>query len=242
MFGDILAAKYIYWLVDGFFVTLLLSAITALLATVLGFLFCVGSLAKSRFISKPINLYLAFFRNTPLLVQLFFWYFGVSAILPDYVIEWLNTPHEITLIAFGLKWPPFEYIAAIFGLTLYSSAFISEEFRAGIQGVPGGQIAAASALGLNEFQIWRFVVMPQAFRIALQPLFGQFMSIVKNTSLTMAIGVAELSYASRQVETETFKTFQVFGLATLFYILTILVIEAYGLYLKERNKQVQIVY
>ncbi len=88
-----------------------------------------------------------------------------------------------------------------------------------------GQHLAAAALGLTPLAAFRYVILPQAVRISIPPLFGQYMNIVKNSSLTMAIGVAELSYASRQVDAETFKTFQAFGAATLLYIATIAVIE-----------------
>lgn len=79
-------------------------------------------------LSWPARAYLALFRNTPLLVQLFFWYFGVPALLPEALVSWLNTPHETPL----LDWPSFEFLAGAWGLTLYTSAFVAEEFRAGI--------------------------------------------------------------------------------------------------------------
>lgn len=117
-----------------------------------------------------------------------------------------------------------------------SPAFIAEELRAGIQAVPAGQWEAGRALGLPGRDIWRQIVLPQAFRISLPPLLGQYMNAVKNSSLTMAIGLAELSYASRQVETETFKTFQAFGVATLLYIAIIAVIEAVGYWMQHRYR------
>jgi len=228
LFGELLAPKYLNWLIQGFAVTLVVSALSCLVATGLGFVLCLGRIARSRLIAWPVRSYLSLFRNTPLLVQLFFWYFGASALLPDTLRDWLNTPHGWDLMLFGLRWPPFEYIAGFVGLTLYTSAFIAEEFRAGVRGVPVGQVDAAAALGMNRLQIWCHIVMPQAVRIALPPLLGQYMNAIKNSSMTMAIGLAELSYASRQVETETFKTFQAFGIATLLYIAVIIVIELLG--------------
>ena len=106
--------------------------------------------------------------------------------------------------------------------------FSDEELRAGIASVRPQQHAAGLALGLRPMQVWRLVVLPQALRTALPPLLGQYMNALKNSSLAMAIGLAELSYASRQVETETFKTFQAFGIATLLYIGAIALIEAIG--------------
>lgn len=82
----------------------------------------------------------------------------------------------------------------------------------------------------------RYVVLPQAVKIAMPPLLGQYMNIIKNSSLTMAIGVAELSYASRQVETETLKTFQAFGVATLLYVLIIALMEGWGMWYQQRRR------
>ncbi len=112
------------------------------------------------------------------------------------------------------------------GLTCYSTAFIAEEFQAGLRGVRTGQHHAAAALGLTPRQAFRHVVLPQAVRISIPPLFGQYMNIVKNSSLTMAIGLAELSYASRQVETETFRTFAAFGYRDTALHRAVAVIEA----------------
>lgn len=232
MFGEPLAPRYLYWLLEGFAVMLGLSLVVSLAATLLGFVLCLGRMARSPFCTWPVRAYLSLFRNTPLLVQLFFWYFGVSALLPEGVLSWLNTPHHWRIVFVGVTWPPFEYLAGSLGLTLYTAAFITEEFRSGVRGVPPGQVTSALALGLSRLQTWRHIVMPQAIRIALPPLLGQYMNVVKNTSLTMAIGLAELSYASRQVETETFKTFQAFGVATLLYVATIVAIEIAGQWLR----------
>jgi polar amino acid transport system permease protein len=228
MFGELLSPKYLHWLLDGFLLTLILSSLVCLVATALGFLLCLGRLSTSRLWSWPARAYLALFRNTPLLVQLFFWYFGVSALLPEGLVSWLNQPHSISLGSFEIDWPSFEFVAGFWGLTLYTTAFIAEEFRAGVASVRTQQREAGLAMGLRPAQVWRYIVLPQALRTALGPLLGQYMNALKNSSLTMAIGLAELSYASRQVETETFKTFQSFGFATLLYIGTIALIETAG--------------
>ena len=230
MFGELLAPQYLRWLLDGFLLTLGLALLSCLLATLIG-----APLAIARLSRRPgqqARAYLALFRNTPLLVQLFFWYFGVPALLPEALVSWLNTPHETPL----LDWPSFEFLAGAWGLTLYTSAFVAEEFRAGIASVRPEQRAAGLALGLTQRQVWRVVVLPQALRTALPPLLGQYMNALKNSSLAMAIGLAELSYASRQVETETFKTFQAFGIATLLYIGAIALIEAFGQALQQTRR------
>lgn len=224
MFGELLAPTYLRWLFDGFLLTLGISLFCCLIATLLGAPLAIARQAKSRWLSWPARAYLALLRNTPLLVQLFFWYFGVPALLPEDFVFWLNTPHELG----WLVWPSFEFLAAAWGLTLYTTAFIAEEFRAGIASVSAQQREAGMALGLRPLQVWRWVILPQALRTALPPLMGQYMNALKNSSLAMAIGLAELSYASRQVETQTFKTFQAFGIATLLYVGAIALIEALG--------------
>ncbi|ALY55332.1 amino acid ABC transporter permease [Pseudomonas aeruginosa] len=232
MFGELLAPQYLRWLLDGFLLTLGLALLSCLLATLIGAPLAIARLSRRRLLSWPARAYLALFRNTPLLVQLFFWYFGVPALLPEALVNWLNTPHETPL----LDWPSFEFLAGAWGLTLYTSAFVAEEFRAGIASVRPEQRAAGLALGLTQRQVWRVVVLPQALRTALPPLLGQYMNALKNSSLAMAIGLAELSYASRQVETETFKTFQAFGIATLLYIGAIALIEAFGQALQQTRR------
>ncbi|HBO2742504.1 amino acid ABC transporter permease [Pseudomonas aeruginosa] len=232
MFGELLALQYLRWLLDGFLLTLGLALLSCLLATLIGAPLAIARLSRRRLLSWPARAYLALFRNTPLLVQLFFWYFGVPALLPEALVSWLNTPHETPL----LDWPSFEFLAGAWGLTLYTSAFVAEEFRAGIASVRPEQRAAGLALGLTQRQVWRVVVLPQALRTALPPLLGQYMNALKNSSLAMAIGLAELSYASRQVETETFKTFQAFGIATLLYIAAIALIEAFGQALQQTRR------
>ncbi len=227
----LLAPEYLNWLWHGFLLTLWLSACAGVAATLLGFVLAAmrdSSLIPLRWLATG---YSALFRNTPLLVQLFFWYFAAGQILPGAVMDWLNTPHQ----AGPFSWPSFEFLAGFFGLTVYSSAFIAEEIRSGIRGVATGQKAAALAMGLTGWQAMRFVVLPQALKIALPPLLGQYMNVIKNSSLTMAIGVAELSYASRQVETETLRTFQAFGVATVLYIAIIAVLEGWGMWRQQRK-------
>ncbi|MCT8343773.1 amino acid ABC transporter permease [Photorhabdus kleinii] len=225
---QLLAPQYLGWLWQGFLITLWISACTVVASTLLGFVLAAARDSQLKILRWPVTAYTTLFRNTPLLVQLFFWYFASGQILPQEVMLWLNTPHEINLLGLPLVWPSFEFLAGFIGLTLYSAPFVAEELRAGIRGIGRGQKYAAHALGLTGWQAMRYVVLPQALKIATPPLLGQYMNIVKNSSLTMAIGVAELSYASRQVETETLKTFEAFGVATVLYIATIAVMEGWG--------------
>ncbi len=232
-----LAPKYLMWLWQGFLLTLGLSAAAAVAATLAGFGLAIARHARAGWLRRAAGAYIVAFRNSPLIVQLLFWYFGVAALLPEAVMGWLNTRHALSLAGFTVHWPSFEFVAGWVGLSAYTSAFVAEEFQAGLRGVPAGQHHAAAALGLTPLQAFRHVVLPQAVRIALPPLFGQYMNLIKNSSLTMAIGVAELSYASRQVETETFRTFASFGVATVFYIVAIAAVEAVAHWSAHRRDQ-----
>ncbi|MEB6857847.1 amino acid ABC transporter permease [Proteus cibi] len=231
----LLEPHYLRWLWSGFLITLLISFWTIVIATLMSFALSAARDSVFAPLRWLATAYTSLFRNTPLLVQLFFWYFASGEILPQSVMMWLNTPHEVSFLGLTLSWPSFEFLAGIVGLTFYSTPFIAEELRAGIQGVKQGQKYAALALGLTPWQSMRYVILPQAFRIALPPLLGQYMNVIKNSSLTMAIGVAELSYASRQVETESLRTFEAFGVATILYIAAIALMEAWGQWHQQRK-------
>ncbi|OCG72010.1 amino acid ABC transporter permease [Gilliamella sp. Occ3-1] len=228
MYEQLLEPRYLWWLWDGFLVTLAISLLTIIFSTSLGFLLVIAQQSRIKLIQVIVMGYNAIFRYSPLLPQLFFWYFGVGNLLPIEFKLWLFDEPQIQLLFFSLKMPSFEFIIGLVGLTCYSSAFIAEEFRAGIAGVSRGQEQASLALGLTWWQSMRFIILPQSFRIAFPPLIGQYMNIIKNSSLTMAIGVLELSYVSRQVETESLKTFQDFAIATLLYTLAIVIVGTLG--------------
>lgn len=228
MLEQLLEPRYLWWLWDGFLVTLAISFFTIIFSTILGFLLVIAQQGRIKLIKGIVMGYNAIFRYSPLLPQLFFWYFGIGNLLPTEFKMWLFDEPQIQLWVFTLKMPSFEFIIGFIGLTCYSSAFIAEEFRAGIAGVSVGQQQASLALGLTWWQSMRFIILPQSISIAFAPLIGQYMNIVKNSSLTMAIGVLELSYVSRQVETESLKTFQDFAIATFLYILAIVIIGTLG--------------
>ncbi|WP_221937664.1 amino acid ABC transporter permease [Variovorax sp. KBS0712] len=223
----LLAPHYLGWLLDGWLVTVGASLLVAAGATLLGVVVAAGRSSNRPAWLRASGAYVSLFRNTPLLVQLFFWYFGAPSLLPEALREGLLAGRFIS----------FELLSALLGLTLYAAAYVGEDIRSGIRGVPVGQTLAAQALGFTRAQVLAQVVLPQALRIALPPLLGQYMNIVKNTSLAMAVGLVELSYASRQVEAETFKTFQAFGVATLLYIVTVGAIELLAAWAARRQSQ-----
>ena len=216
------SGMYYEWLVSGVKVTLKLSALSIVLAFLLGLLIAVMRMSHNRAVRWFAHAYLEFFRNTPLLVQMFFWYFGSYKILPTAVNDWLNSTS-------------FEFAAAVIALTIYTSAFIAEDIRSGVLSIPKEQMEAARSAGFSYLRSMQYIILPQAVRITVPPLVNQFLNLAKNSSLAMTIGVMELTYQARQVESYTFKGFEAFTAATVVYVAISLVITALvNLY----NKQV----
>jgi len=149
--------------------------------------------------------FLEFTRNTPLLVQIFFWYFGSYKLLPTAVNDWLNNTG-------------FEFAAALIALTIYTSAFIAEDIRSGVLSIPKEQMEASRSSGFSYLRSMQYIILPQAVRITIPPLVNQFLNLAKNSSLAMTIGVMELTYQARQVESYTFKGFEAFTAATVVYL------------------------
>jgi polar amino acid transport system permease protein len=120
----------------------------------------------------------------------------------------------------------FEFAAAVIALTIYTSAFIAEDIRSGIRSIPKEQMEAARSSGFSYLRSMQYIILPQAIRITIPPLINQFLNLMKNSSLAMTIGVAELTYQARQVESYTFKGYEAFTAATLVYLFISLVITA----------------
>ena len=232
----VLSPQYWGWLLQGWLMTIWATLLVVVCSSVLGIFLAVARSSARPWLQWLARLYLSLFRNTPLLVQLFFWYFGLPALLPESVVAWLNTEHVLGLGLAQLAWPSFEFIAAIIGMVFYSTAYVGEEIRAGFNGVSHTQIHAGLALGMKRGQVLRYIVLPQALATITSPLLGQYMNIIKNTSLGMTIGLVELSYRARQAEAETFQSFQVYGITTLLYIVLILVVELLSQHLARRRR------
>lgn len=225
LWGEPLAPQYTDMIWSGLQCTLVLSIESIALALVLGLLLCVARMSPLAGIRGLAIGWLALFRNTPLLVQLLFWYFAFPALLPMPIRMALMTPTEWTLLGTVWESPSWEFLASLIGLTFYTASYIAEECRAGVATVSKGQWRAAQALGMTSGQAWRSVIMPQALRAVVSPLMGQFMNAIKNSSLAMAVGYAELSYVCGQINDATQRTFQLFGIVTVLYIATVAVVE-----------------
>lgn len=207
------SGQYGDWIVEGLVITLKISALSIALSLALGTILAVMRLSKVKPLEWICLAYTEFFRNTPLLVQIFFWYFGSHLILPEVVTKWLYKQD----IEFG---------AGVIALTVYTSAFIAEDIRSGIFAIPKTQLEASRACGLSFMQAMGYVILPQAFRIIIPPLISQFLNLIKNSSLVMTIGVMDLTYMARQIESYTFHGFEAFTVATLIYLAISLLVSA----------------
>jgi polar amino acid transport system permease protein len=210
----ITSGKYFGWLLSGFYTTVQLSVISITAAFFLGIVIAVMRMSRVSPIRWLAIGYLEFFRNTPLLVQIFFWYFGAYQILPQQVNDWLGKTD-------------FEFTAAVIALTIYTSAFIAEDIRSGVRSIPKEQMEAARSFGFSYIGAMRYVILPQAIRIIVPPLINQFLNLTKNSSLAMTIGVAELTYQARQVESYTLRPYEPFLAATLVYLCISLAITGF---------------
>lgn len=211
-FGLVVSGEYGEWLRQGLLTTLHISAISIVGSLLLGTLVAVLRLSRIKPLVWGSAAFTEFFRNTPLLVQIFFWYFGSYSVLPDFVNEWLYKRD-------------FEFAAGVIALTVYTAAFIAEDIRSGVFAIPKTQLEASRATGLSFMQAMRYVILPQAFRIIIPPLISQFLNLVKNSSLVMAVGVMELTYMARQIEAYTFHGLEAFTVSTLMYLSISLVIS-----------------
>jgi len=212
--GLLFAQPYAGWLLSGLGWTAALSIAAWVVALPVGLCVGIARVSASRSLLWLSRFYVSVFRNIPLLLQMFVWFFMVPELLPARMGLW-----------FKRDLPDPEFWTAVLALAFYTSGRLSELFRAGLQAVPRGQGMAAAATGMSEAQALRHIIIPQALRIVLPPLTSEFLSIVKNSSLALTIGVLELTAQSRQIENFTFHGFEAFGAATAFYVMVALVLN-----------------
>ena len=206
-FGQPGTQTYLDWLLSAWGWTLAVSAVGLVIALVLGSLMGVLRTGPNRKLAFLGEAWTELFRNIPLIVQLFLWFF----VVPEFVPVLKSLP---------------SFLIAALGLGFFTSARISEQVRAGIQSLPRGQRAAGLAMGLTLTQTYRFVLLPVAFRIIVPPLTSEAMSIVKNSSVAFALSVLELTQFARQVGEETSRPTEVYAMVTLLYF-----VSAFAVYL-----------
>jgi His/Glu/Gln/Arg/opine family amino acid ABC transporter permease subunit len=184
-------------LLDGFQLTLALSALGLLAAIAIGLLVGTAAVSRRPGLRRAATGYVELCRNVPLLIHMYVWYLGLA---------WLKLP---------------SFWCAVLALAIYSGAFVAEVVRSGIQSVPRGQAQAALASGLSPAQALRHVIYPQAMRIVAPSLAGIFSQLIKDSSLASVISVAELTFQAGAIEGETFRTFEAYVGITLLYLVTV---------------------
>lgn len=205
-FGKVLQGEYLNLILQGLQTTMVLFVLSWIFGLVLAIVLTVVRAIEFRPTQFLVAAFVEYHRNVPVLIQLFVWYFGFAVVLPDAVNEYLNDVGA-------------EIGYAIVALALNKAAYMSEDFRSGMRSIHPAQMEAARSIGLNYLDAMRWVILPQAWRLALPALLGQTLILFKGTSLAAGIGVAELSYQARYIEEQSFRIFEVYGIATAIYML-----------------------
>lgn len=185
-------------LVKGLWVTIYLSVMSSILGLVLGLVTGLCRISRNYTLRGLSSLYVELIRGTPLLVQIFIFYFFIGTVL------------DLDRI-----------VAGIGALGIFAGAYVAEIVRAGIQSIPKGQMEAARSLGMTLPQSMRYIILPQAFKRTLPPMAGQFISLIKDSSLVSVIAITDLTKSGREVITSSFATFEVwFVIAALYLLVT----------------------
>jgi glutamate/aspartate transport system permease protein len=210
--GDI---TYLDWMLSAWGWTLSVAVLALAVALLLGSLMGILRTVPDRRLVALGTAWTELFRNIPLLVQIFLWY---------YVIPELFTPLR------GLP----SFVLVVFALGFFTSARIAEQVRAGIQSLPKGQRYAGLAVGLTLTQTYRYVLLPMAFRIVIPPLTSESMNIIKNSSVAFAVSVAELTMFAMQAGEETSRTVEMYLAVTLLYFFSAFAINRVMLVVEDR--------
>ncbi len=205
---------FLHYLVVGLGWSIVTALCAWVIALVIGSL--VGTLrtTTSPWVVKIGNGYVEIFRNIPLIVQMFLWFFVFPEFLPKGMgdaIKQMPPPWSV-------------FVPAVLCLAVFTSVRVAEQVRAGIQSLPRGQRMAGTAMGLTQFQTYVHVILPQAFRIIMPPLTSEFMNIIKNSSVALTIGLMELTGRARAMQEFTFQVFEAFAAATVLYLITNMVV------------------
>jgi len=203
IYGD----TWLQMLLYGLGWTLATAALAAIIAFFLGSVLGVIRTTSRPWLVRLGNAYVELFRNIPLIVQFFVWYFVVPGLIPAvkrWVVSIDPTHHQ--------------FVTAVVCLGLFTAARVAEQVRSGIQALPRGQRAAGYAIGLSEWETYRYVLLPMAYRIIIPPLTSETMNLIKNTAVAYSIGLAELFFRTREMGETTFLYFQAFGAATVIYV------------------------
>ncbi|MEO6895218.1 MAG: amino acid ABC transporter permease [Caldimonas sp.] len=205
--GVLLREPYWGWLWTGLGWTLLLSLGSWIIALAMGISAGVARSMPMRFVPTLASIYIQVFRNIPPLVQLFLWYFVFPEVAPESLGMWIKR-----------ELPNPEFVTAIVGIGLFSGARVAEQVRAGVDAVGIRLMPAALATGLRPLQAYRLVVLPLGLRAIFGPLTSEFLITVKMSSISLTIGMLELTAQSRHIENYTFHGLESFAVATAVYL------------------------
>lgn len=205
-FGRVLQGEYLELILEGLQATMVVFVFSWIIGLVLAVALTVVRAIEFKPTQFLVAAFVEYHRNVPMLIQLFVWYFGFAVILPDSVNDYLNDVGA-------------EIGYAIVALALNKAAYMSEDFRSGLRSIHPAQMEAARSIGLTYLGAMCWVILPQAWRLALPALLGQTLILFKGTSLAAAIGVAELSYQARYIEEQSFRIFEAYGIATAIYMI-----------------------
>ncbi len=205
---------YLTTLLNGLAWTVSTAVLSWILALTVGIIIGVARTVENVWVRRIGTIYVELFRNIPLLVQMFLWYFVMPELVPT------SLGNAIKQIA-----PPWGiFVPAVLCLGFFTASRIAEQVRAGIQSLPRGQNMAGTALGMRPAQVYRYVLLPTTFRIILPPLTSELLNLIKNTSIAFTIGLLELVGAARSMQEFSFQVFEAFAAATLLYLLLNLVV------------------
>lgn len=199
-------ATWLATLLNGFWVTIITAALAWVLALTIGSVAGILRAMYPRSWGRIVTVYVELIRGIPLLVQLFLWYFVFPEFLPvDWGI-WVKQNPNIS------------FYTAVLGIGIFMSARIAEQVKAGLAALPKGLAGAGYSIGLTQFQTYRYILAPIAGRIIIPPLTSEMINTVKNTSVAMAIGLAELTSQARAMQEFTFHAFEAFTFPTVIYL------------------------
>ncbi len=203
---------YLDTLLAGLGWTLATALAAWLIALALGMIVGVVRTTPVNWLRRLGDAWVEVFRNVPLLVQMFIWFFVVPELLPTSIGTWLK------------QLPRSAFYTAVVCLGLYTSARVAEQVRAGIQSLASGQRMAGVAIGLTLPQTYRYILLPMAIRIVMPPLTSEFLNVIKNSAVALTIGLVELTASARSMQEFSFQVFEAFTAATLIYLVLNLVV------------------
>ncbi len=219
-------ATYLGWMIAGLKVTVALSLASWAIALAFGSVMGVLRTVPSRALSFVAAAYVEVFRNVPLLVQLFLWYFVAPELAPSAAGTWFKGLHPLVQ----------QFLAAMLCLAFFTGARICEQVRAGIESLARGQKAAALALGLTLPQAYRHVLVPMAFRIIVPPLTSEILNLFKNSAVASTIGLLELAAMGRQLVDYTAQPYESFVAVTVLYVAVNLLVLALMRAIERRSR------